>query len=64
MAARYDDEGWTWDEFLEKMDYEGGICGMMGWGGPGCFPPEIRPQAEALGALLDSMEKAFAEHGY
>ena len=35
-------------EFLEKMDSEGGVTEMLMWGGPGCFPPELREDAELI----------------
>ena len=35
--SRYDDEAWTHQEFLEKMDSEGGVIEMLRWGGTGLF---------------------------
>ena len=64
MSSRYDDEKWTPEEFLEKMDSEGGVVGMLMWGGPGCFPPDLREDAETIATCVSRMEKKFGEWGY
>ena len=60
MSSRYDSEGWTHEEFLEKMDHEGGVLGLLDWGGPGCFPPEIRGIAERIYPELMEMLQVIA----
>ena len=64
MGARYDDEGWTPEEFIDKYEYEGGIDGLLGWGGAGCFPPEIRAEAAEIDRLSDVIHAWREEHGY
>jgi hypothetical protein len=41
-------ETWTRQEFLDKMHWEGGVAGMVGWGGPSCFPPSLREMAQQI----------------
>ncbi len=38
-------ETWTRQEFIDKMRWEGGVVGMVGWGGPSVFPPSLREMA-------------------
>jgi hypothetical protein len=39
---------WTREEFLDKMEWEGGLVDMIGWGGAGCFPPSLREMAKSI----------------
>ena len=64
MTSRYDDEGWTPEEFIDKYESEGGIDGLLGCGGPGCFPPEIRSAAEEIDRQSDIIHAWLEEHGY
>lgn len=57
--SRYDSEGWTHDEFLEKMDREGGLLEMLEWGGLGCFPPEIRQYAATIEECIMRMKSVL-----
>lgn len=41
-------ERWTRQDFYAKVAVEGGIEGMVLWGGPGVFPPSLRDMAELL----------------
>ena len=43
---------WTRQEFLDKLHCEGGVEGMVAWGGAKCFPPSLRGMAEALETAL------------
>lgn len=62
--SRYDDERWTPEDFIEKYDYEGGLDGMLGWGGPGCFPPELRDAATEIERQSKIISVWLAENGY
>lgn len=62
--SRYDDERWTVEEFLEKMDSEGGVVDMLMWGGSGCFPPDVRDDAITVEQCIHRMEAFFSENGY
>ncbi len=43
---------WTRQGFLDKLHCEGGIEGMVLWGGADCFPPSLREMAVALEKAL------------
>lgn len=50
---------WTRDEFYQKMDSEGGLSGLVTYGGAGIFPPSLRPlmrEVEKLQNLMDNEE--------
>lgn len=64
MSARYDDEQWTPEEFIEKLDDEGGVGGMISWGGIGCFPPELREAAVKIEEGFAVVSDWLREHGY
>ena len=53
-----------WDEFIEKMDYEGGIIDMLSWGGSDCFPEEIRPAARDIEQALQEIHVHLQLHNY
>ena len=61
---RYESEGWTPEQFIDKMEDEGGIADLLMWGGPGCFPPEIRDAAIAMEQQLVVFYRWLNEHGY
>lgn len=48
-------------EFLSKMDWEGGIDGLIGYGGAEVFPAEIRHIAERYEDVLEELRKAVNE---
>jgi hypothetical protein len=48
-----DGQEWTRIEFLAKMEWEGGLEGMVLWGGPGVFPPSMRELAGEIEDALD-----------
>lgn len=54
-------------DFLSKMDWEGGISGLMGYGGPSYFPEELQELAiayqEAENALRKAINDWAAERG-
>ncbi len=45
-------EKWTREQFLDKLEWEGGIEGMISWGGAGCFPPSLRESAETINRAM------------
>ena len=47
---------WTMDEFLEKLDSEGGLTDMILWGGPGVFPPAWREMAATTEQLITAID--------
>lgn len=63
MRSVYDDEGWTIEDFLDKMGCEGGVVDMLEWGAPGCFPPEVREDAQTIDDCLGRMESFFDSRG-
>jgi hypothetical protein len=59
VATEWTDAGggqWTTESFLEKLDWEGGVEGMLEWGGPSVFPPKLRRSAQSVRELLDAVE--------
>lgn len=46
-------------EFLSKMDWEGGIDGLYGYGGAEVFPEPIRHLAEAYGEAFEALRKGI-----
>ena len=52
----------TWGEFIAKLDWEGGIEDMIGWGGYECFPQEIRENARQLKIQMDIIHNAIEAH--
>lgn len=60
----YDATPWTEEQveaadFLGKMDWEGGIQGLIGYGGAEIFPDELRELAEAYEAAEKALRKAI-----
>lgn len=53
-----DDNGdeWTRESFFEKMDWEGGVGGLLSWGGPSVFPPSLRESATQVKAFFDLID--------
>ena len=49
-------DSWTLDGFLEKMDSEGGLTGMILWGGPEVFPPAWREMAATTEQLITAID--------
>lgn len=54
-------------DFLSKMDWEGGIDGLLGYGGASIFPEELHGLAvayeEAHDALRNAIDEWAAERG-
>lgn len=54
-------------EFLSKMDWEGGIDGLLGYGGAGSFPEDLYDLAvaceKAHNALRNAIDEWAAERG-
>lgn len=46
-------------EFLSKMDWEGGVDGLIGYGGADVFPAEIRHYAEVYEEAHDALREAI-----
>lgn len=68
----YDEGQWTSEQleaagFLHKMDWEGGIDGLLGYGGSEVFPEELQELAavaeKALGSLGRAIDKWAADRG-
>lgn len=57
----YTDENVEAAEFLSKMDWEGGMDGLLGYGGADIFPEAIRHYAEAYEAAHDALRTAINE---
>lgn len=47
--------------FFSKMDWEGGIDGLWGYGGADGFPSEVRDKAQVYGDALDALSTALDE---
>lgn len=45
-------------EFLCKMDHEGGLVGLLEYGGPDYFPEELQGQASAFATALETFDAA------
>lgn len=46
-------------EFLSKFDWEGGVDGLYGYGGPSAFPVELHAQAVLYGIAYDDLRQAI-----
>ncbi len=46
-----DGDPWTRAAFIIKTMHEGGLEGMVEWGGPGVFPPSLRDLATKVAEL-------------
>lgn len=46
-------------EFFSKMDWEGGIDGLMSYGGPDVFPTAVYEQALAYENALEALREAI-----
>ena len=46
----------AWDEFIEKLDWEGGVVGFLEWGGTDAFPVELQPAAKRVEEALQEIE--------
>lgn len=58
-----DDSQWSEDqveaaEFLSKMDWEGGLSGLLGYGGSSVFPEELQGLAERTHQALEHLRRA------
>lgn len=50
-------------DFFGKMDWEGGIDGLMGYGGPEMFPVEVREFAEEYERAHRRLQEALTAWG-
>lgn len=48
-------------ELLQKIDWEGGLSGMIGWGGADAFPEPLRPLATAFQDSKKALEAGVRE---
>lgn len=60
---RYGVEACEAADFFHKLDWEGGIDGLMSYGGPEYFPEEVRHLAEVYETALDNLQTAVTEWG-
>jgi hypothetical protein len=60
--GRYAD--WTKEEVWEKADWEGGICGLMDWGGADAFEalgPDAYAAAQSIETHLRFLQRCLNE---
>lgn len=48
--------------FVDKMEWEGGIVGLLEYGGPTEFPDEVIALAEEVQYALTKLERAIDEY--
>lgn len=48
-------------EFLQKLDHEGGIAGLLGYGGCGAFPAKLHGKADAADKAIEELRAAIQE---
>jgi hypothetical protein len=53
----------AWEEFKEKLDWEGGIEDLLTYGGPDMFPPEVRTEATAVDDAITALRAVLTTHG-
>lgn len=63
-----DDSQWSENqaeaaEFFHKMDWEGGIDGLYGYGGVESFPPEVQEYAAAYGKAYEDLKEVITAWG-
>lgn len=51
-----------WSDFIQKLEWEGGIVAMLEYGGPEVFPFEAQSAARDLRIALDVIEELIMEH--
>lgn len=54
-------ETWTVQDWLDKMEVEGGVEQLLEWGGMACFPPSLRDAARTMLIGLSEIEEAIEE---
>jgi hypothetical protein len=52
-----------WASFASKMEWEGGVTGVLDYGGSDFFPVEARPAAKAAEVALATLTQILAQHG-
>lgn len=55
---------WTKEEVWEKQDWEGGICGLMDWGGADAFEalgPEAHKSAKIIEQNIKILQRVLNE---
>lgn len=57
----YTEDQWIAAEFLSKMDWEGGIDGLIGYGGFHIFPEELQELAKDYEQAHDELRNAIDE---
>jgi adenylate cyclase class IV len=53
-------------DFVQKMDWEGGLDGLVGYGGPDLdgVPEEIREEYQTAARAIEAFEEKFRELGW
>lgn len=51
-----------WNEFLSKLEWEGGVVGIYEWGGVNAFPVEAQSAARDLGIALQTLNEMIEAH--
>lgn len=51
------------EQFIEKMEWEGSILGVLEWGGSGCFPAAIQGDALIIEEKLAEIEAWLYPNG-
>ena len=52
-----------WNEFANKMDWEGGMYDVLEYGGPNIFPEEAREAAQAFAAAGEVLHAILDANG-
>ena len=52
-----------WQEFAIRLEWEGGIAGLLESGGPAAFPEEVREAALKVAEAISILGVQLGEHG-
>ncbi len=52
-----------WREFADKLEWEGGIAGLLEYGGSAAFPEEVREAAHAVEVAIKELSTQLGRHG-
>lgn len=47
------------EDFITKVEWEGGLVGLLDWGGPECFPVELQNAAHRLDGVVKEIKAAM-----
>lgn len=47
------------DEFIDKVEWEGGIEGFLEWGGPDMAPASVRPECRIIAEALEKINETL-----